>query len=241
MSHIIIGAAYIGPYSLWTWITVVAVVIIGIFLFWILYKLVLCRMDWGKGKAENRTKVKIHKVDPHKLDQVDEEGITPIAPKEEMIEAGEVIVMPFSGQLMTLDKVPDPIFSERMVGDGFAIKHGKGRIKSPVKGTIKEISSRKTSITFNTTAGRDVILHIGLNKEQPMNEIVDLEIKEGDRVALGQDIGFIDFKTSSTIKNMIISPVVFPKLKEEEHIEVKEQGLVEAGMKDIVVIEEEKQ
>lgn len=241
MSHIIIGAAYIGPYSEWSWITVVAVVIIGIFLFWILYKLVLCRMNWGKDKKENEPEDKINKVVINETKRVDEDGIMPLSQKEEEVEAEEVIVVPFAGQLMTLDKVPDPIFSERMVGDGFAIKHGKGRIICPIKGVIKEISSKKTSITFNTTAGRDVILHIGLNKTDSMNEIIGLDAKEGDRVSPGQDIGFIDFKTPNNTKEMIISPVVFPNLKEEEHVEVKEQGIVEAGMKGIIVIQEERQ
>lgn len=235
LCKVIFGAAYIGPYTEWGWINTIAVIIVGIFLFWILYKLVFSRMNWGTKHTKKLEKVE--RVVITGEDKPNSDGITPIHEKEEDIEAEEIIVMPFEGELMEISKVPDPIFSERMVGDGFAIRPSRGEILSPVNGWVKEMQTNRTSITFNTTSGRDVILHIGLSTAHLEDVGIKLQIKEGDQVKAGQQIGTIDLGKMNLETKSTISPVVFPDLKEGERIVVKQQGLVEAGMEGIVVIE----
>lgn len=232
---VILGAAYIGPYTEWSWVSTLVFIVIGIFLFWILYKLVFSKMN-SKTDGINE-KEEIRKVVIPNKPQADENGITPIYTKEETLEAEEEIVMPLKGELMEITKVPEPTFSEKMVGDGFAIKPSSGEIVAPVNGYIKEIGPNKSSITFNTLAGRDVILHIGLSVTHVFNCGIRLDIKEGDKVKAGSKIGFIDLEQITLGTCSTISPVVFPKLKENEKIIVKQQGLVEAGMKEVVSIE----
>ena len=235
---VIFGAAYIGPYTEWGWINTIAVIIVGIFLFWILYKLVLSRMNWGTRHTRKARKVE-HVVVKDK-DKANAEGITPIHEKEEDIEAEEVIAMPLEGELIEISKVPDPIFSEKMIGDGFAIRPSKGEILSPVNGWIKEVQPNRASITFSTKAGRDVILHIGLSTLNQEDIGITLNVKEGDQVEAGKTIGMLDLGKMNLLAKSTISPVVFPNLKERERVVVKQQGLVDAGMTGIVVIEIDK-
>ena len=231
----ILGAAYIGPYGEWNWVQILGVLLAAVMLFWILYVLVLSRIDW-KGKKKNKSAA-IERVVITGYDAPDESGITPICVKEEDIESEEVIVMPFSGELMELSKVPDPIFSEKMVGDGFAVRPSKGEIVSPVNGHVQKIQSNNALITFQTSAGREVILHIGLNVPLEGHAGISLDVKEGDSVKAGKHIGNVNLDQMVLKVNSIISPIVFPALKEKERVVVKQQGIVEAGMEDIVVIE----
>lgn len=232
--NVVWGAAYIGPFSEWSWVTTLGVIAIGVILLWALYKLVI-------NKRNNETKhikkvKKVKRVVITDEDMPDENGITPIHKKEEDIEAEEVIAMPFSGELMELSKVPDPVFSEKMVGDGFAVKPSSEEILAPVNGMIKEAKSDRATLIFNTTAGRDVVLHIGLNANEQGSTGVNFKVKEGDRVSVGQKIGTLDLNKMKEEVTSIISPIIFPNLKETERIVVKQQGKVEAGMKGIVTI-----
>lgn len=231
----ILGAAYIGPYSEWGWIQTLGVIAVGVILFWILYKVFFSRIDWGTKTVKKAEKVERVVITGH--DVPDENGITPIHAKEEDIESEEVIVMPFTGELMELAKVPDPIFSEKMVGDGFAIRPSKEELVSPINGIVEKIQSNRALITFKTTAGREVILHIGLNVVSEGETGISLDIKEGDTVKAGHNIGKINLEKMILSVKSTICPIVFPELKEEEKVVIKQQGIVDAGMKGVVVIE----
>lgn len=234
MKNVILGAAYTGPKNGLSWIPTLAVIVIGIFIFIFLYKLILSKMNQSKQESETVEKVIVQShIEP------DEDGIMPIVEKEEDIEADEVIVTPMAGRLISIKEVPDPIFSEKMVGDGFAIEPSKSEILSPVNGHVMQIHSNKSAVTIKTKVGREVIMHIGLNSVSSKESAILFTIKEGDEVRAGQRIGEMNIgeligKVSSTI-----SPVVFPNLKDHERVVVKEMGIVEAGMKDIIVIEKE--
>ena len=130
--NIIQGAAYIGPFSEWGWVSTLAVIVIGIFIFVFLYKLIFKNM---KGpKVEEKKQQSERKVVPIKATTISVDGISKIRTKEEDIELDEVIVPPMSGCLLSIDEVPDPVFSQKMVGDGFAIEPSRGDIYSPVNG-----------------------------------------------------------------------------------------------------------
>ena len=233
--NIILGAAYIGPYEKWGWVRTLGVIAVGVILFWILYKLVLSKINWKTGSVKKEEKVESEVITDE--DMPDENGITHIHAKEESEVSEEVIVMPFSGELMELEKVPDPIFSEKMVGDGFAVRPSKEDIFSPVNGYVEKIQSNRSSITFNTLAGREVILHIGLDANLERDNGISLDIKEGDKVSAGHLIGRVNLDKLVLNTKSPISPVIFPKLKEYEHLVVKQIGIVDGGMKGIIVIE----
>ena len=234
MKNVILAAAYTGPKNSLSWIPTLAVIVIGYIIFIFLYKLVLSKMNQSKQESETVEKIVVQShVEPN------EDGIMPIVEKEEDIEADEVIVTPMAGKLMAIKEVPDPIFSEKMVGDGFAIEPSKGEILSPVKGNVIQIHSNKSALTIQTTAGREVIMHIGLNSINSKESAILFTVKEGDKVQAGQRIGEVNIGELVGKVSSIISPVVFPSLKEHERVVIKQEGIVEAGMKDIIVIEKE--
>lgn len=223
---------------MWGWIPMLAVIGIGILLFWGAYKFIFSSMGWSK---ENQSKGKnmVRKVIVPEQ-KTDASGITKLHEKEEDIEADEEIITSFAGRLMPITEVPDPIFSEKMVGDGFAIEPSQGEILAPVNGQVMQIHKNKDSITFKSNAGREVILHIGINTSNLQGEGICLNIKEGDKIQAGQRIGSMDLNSIVPKVSSIISPIVFPNLKENERIVLKQTGIVEIGMKGVIVIEKDR-
>ncbi|MBU3804910.1 MAG: glucose PTS transporter subunit IIA [Candidatus Cellulosilyticum pullistercoris] len=223
---------------MWGWIPMLAVIGIGILLFWGAYKFIFSSMGWSK---ENQSKGKnmVRKVIVPEQ-KTDASGITKLHEKEEDIEADEKIITSFAGRLMPITEVPDPIFSEKMVGDGFAIEPSQGEILAPVNGQVMQIHKNKDSITFKSNAGREVILHIGINTSNLQGEGICLNIKEGDKIQAGQRIGSMDLNSIVPKVSSIISPIVFPNLKENERIVLKQTGIVEIGMKGVIVIEKDR-
>lgn len=235
--NIIYGAAYIGPDSGFSWIPTLAVIVVGIFLFWIVYKLVLRNLK-GPDREKKEEPVPIVTQSQGKAYCID--GTVRIGPKEEHIIAEEEIVTPMSGRLMPITEVPDPVFSEKMVGDGFAIEPNQEEIFAPVSGQVMQIYSNKDALTIKTLAGRDVIVHIGINTINLKGEGILFYVKEGDKVNAGELIGKIDLAKVIPLIPTVISPIVFPSLKGEKVV-IKQTGMVQAKMKGIIVIEKEEQ
>lgn len=125
------------------------------------------------------------------------------------------VVSPMSGKLLTLNEVPDPVFSTGTVGSGFAVDMADGAVKSPVNGTIKSIFETKHAVGIIADDGLNVLLHIGLDTVELKGEGFETLVKEGEHVTAGQailkvDTGFIKSKGYS-----LISPVVFPGYEKE--------------------------
>ena len=77
------------------------------------------------------------------------------------------IMMPVTGKLLRLEEVPDPIFSMKLIGDGFAIDPKKNILISPIKGMILTISKTSHSITIRGLDGFDIFIHIGIDSIAP--------------------------------------------------------------------------
>ncbi|MFR7029769.1 PTS transporter subunit IIBC, partial [Streptococcus pneumoniae] len=67
------------------------------------------------------------------------------------------------GQVVALEQVKDPVFAQKMMGDGFAVEPANGNIVSPVSGTVSSIFPTKHALGIVTEAGLEVLVHIGLD------------------------------------------------------------------------------
>ena len=232
------GMAYIPINDAGAWIAIIAVIGMGILIFWGVYKLIFVRTKWIRERRSKRKNI-VRKVMTQE-EQVASNNTVKLHKKED-VEVDEEIVTPFSGKLMPISEVPDPIFSEKMVGDGFAIEPSQGVILAPVNGEVIKINKNKDSIIFKSKAEREVILHIGTDTSNLMGEGICFDIKEGYKVHAGQRIGSMDLGCVISKVSSIISPIVFPGLKENERITLKQTGNVEAGMKGVIIIEKNRE
>ena len=70
---------------------------------------------------------------------------------------------PVTGTFINITEVEDPVFSEKMMGDGFAIKPFDKEIYSPIEGTVTSVFPTKHAIGFITTNGVEGLVHMGLD------------------------------------------------------------------------------
>ena len=89
------------------------------------------------------------------------------------------------GQVVELEQVKDPVFSQKMMGDGFAVEPENGNIVSPVSGTVSSVFPTKHALGIVTEAGLEVLVHIGLDTVSLEGKPFTVHVAEGQKVAAG--------------------------------------------------------
>ncbi|MBE6879887.1 MAG: PTS IIBC subunit [Ruminococcaceae bacterium] len=119
------------------------------------------------------------------------------------------IYSPLCGKVVSLDDVPDSVFSDRILGDGCAVIPSEGRIYSPIDGIISSVAESKHAIGFDADNGISILVHFGLDTVSLKGEGFDIKVNVGDRVTKGQlvavaDIDFIKSKGFDTVTPVLI-------------------------------------
>ncbi len=120
------------------------------------------------------------------------------------------IKAPITGEILPLEKVPDPVFSQKMMGEGVAIIPNDENIVAPVEGTIVQIAPSKHAIGLKTPNDREILIHVGLETVSLDGKGFYVLVKEGDRVSVGDrlmtvDLGYIRNKVDHIITPMVIT------------------------------------
>ena len=74
-----------------------------------------------------------------------------------------VLYAPCKGKVVPLSEVPDPTFSEKILGDGFAVIPSEGKIYAPTDGEIAMVFDTLHAITLTSSSGTEILIHIGLD------------------------------------------------------------------------------
>ena len=89
------------------------------------------------------------------------------------------------GEVINIEDVKDPVFSQKMMGDGFAVEPENGKIVSPVAGKVTSIFPTKHALGLVTDNGLEVLVHIGLDTVSLEGKPFDVKVTEGQTVAAG--------------------------------------------------------
>ena len=92
---------------------------------------------------------------------------------------------PAAGTLMPLEQVPDPVFSQHMLGNGFAVNPQNGEVSSPCGGTITNINQNKHALVISQN-GFEVLIHVGVETVSLKGKGFDVLVKQGQTVQAGQ-------------------------------------------------------
>ncbi|EXJ23259.1 PTS system, glucose-specific IIC component [Alkalibacterium sp. AK22] len=140
------------------------------------------------------------------------------------------------GEIVTIDGVPDDLFSKRMIGDGFAIVPDKGEVCAPVSGRLIEVADTKHAYYIETDRGLKVLIHIGLDTLLLNgNGFVSYagkheDVKKGQKLA-SFDLGLLDKEGFSPV-----IPVVVLDHPDVERTEVHVQKEAQAGESAAVTV-----
>ncbi|WP_404454339.1 N-acetylglucosamine-specific PTS transporter subunit IIBC [Virgibacillus necropolis] len=145
-------------------------------------------------------------------------------------------VMPVKGTMMPITEVPDQVFSQKMMGDGFAIDPEDGLYVSPVDGEILNVFPTKHAVGIQSESGHEILVHIGLDTVELEGVGFDVYVKEGDKVKKGDVLVKVDLDYVKANATSTVSPIVFTNLSENESVELLQSGTIGAGNKGIIDI-----
>lgn len=145
----------------------------------------------------------------------------------------EEIYSPLAGEIISLAEVPDPVFSQKMMGDGIAIIPREGKLVSPVEGEIIQVFPTKHAIGIKSVKGLEILIHVGLETVELKGEGFEVFVKEGQSVKAGDvlssfDIPFLESKNKEIVTPIIITNTI-EKLGDMEQVstpEVSRQDLI---------------
>ncbi|WP_119328859.1 phosphoenolpyruvate--protein phosphotransferase [Cysteiniphilum halobium] len=115
---------------------------------------------------------------------------------------------PVNGFIVELDQVPDPVFAQEMVGNGFAIEPLDQTIYAPVVGIVKNIATTKHAITIATESGYDVLIHFGLESVALNGQGIEVHVSLNDPVNTNTALLSFDLPLISKKIKSLITPVI---------------------------------
>lgn len=104
------------------------------------------------------------------------------------------IFSPANGKAVHLENVSDPVFSQKILGEGIAISPTSNDIYSPVDGTLVNLFETKHAFAVVNDQGVEILIHIGVDTVKLNGNHFNFTVSQGDKVSKGQKIGTADFK-----------------------------------------------
>lgn len=138
------------------------------------------------------------------------------------------ILAPVNGTIHDLSKVNDEVFSQKLMGEGFAAQTEDGDIYSPVSGEVGMIFPTKHAIIVATDDGLEVLIHMGIDTVKLEGEGFELFCSVGDKVKAGDKLAHMDLEFIKSKGYETITPVIFTNLEAGKTIEVSEGKSVKA-------------
>ena len=148
--------------------------------------------------------------------------------KNEVLE----FVSPVEGKVMELSEVEDKVFSQGIMGNGFAVELTSGTVRAPFSGEVTVVFPTGHAIGMKRADGLEVLIHIGMDTVQLNGKGFSLKVKQGDYVSAGDVLVEVDLDYIKSEGKSLVSPVVFPN---GQAVSLKVQGNIKTGQ-DVVAI-----
>ena len=133
-----------------------------------------------------------------------------------------------AGEVIDLATVNDPVFSKKMMGDGFAVIPTTGEVVAPITGKVVSIFPTKHAIGMETEEGAEVLIHMGIDTVQMDQPAFEILVTEGQTVEAGAKLAQMNLTEIKNEGKDITIMVVFTDGKVNEMI-LKHLGPTELG------------
>lgn len=145
------------------------------------------------------------------------------------------IYAPLSGEIVNIEDVPDVVFSEKIVGDGIAIRPNGNKIVAPVDGVVGKIFETNHAFSMESKEGVELFVHFGIDTVELKGEGFTRIAQEGQSVKRGDVIIEFDLALLEQKAKSVLTPVVISNMDEISNIE-KKSGEVLAGESVVLVL-----
>ena len=133
------------------------------------------------------------------------------------------------GEVINIEDVKDPVFSQKMMGDGFAVEPENGHIVSPVAGKVTSVFPTKHALGLVTDNGLEVLVHIGLDTVSLEGKPFEVKVSEGQTVAAGDLLVEADLDAIREAGRETSTIVVFTNADAIKSVKVEHTGKLAAN------------
>jgi glucose PTS system EIICBA or EIICB component len=157
------------------------------------------------------------------------------AHKEAAVSGQYFLANPIEGEIVELDKVPDEVFSHKLLGDGFAVIPKGNKVYAPADGEITVLFPTKHAVAITTNEGLEVLVHVGVDTVGLNGEGFTAHAAQGDKVRKGDLLLTLDLELIKANAKSLISPVLITNMNSVENITLY-KGMKNNGEKAAEVI-----
>ncbi len=140
------------------------------------------------------------------------------------------------GKVLPLEEVQDQVFSQRLMGDGFAIELDDDYVYAPFDGEVVMTYPTGHAYGLNSEDGIEVLIHIGMDTVALNGNGFKPQVKVGDKIKQGDKLVFVDCEYIRSQNKSLVSPIIFTS---GEHITLKQIKEVKTLKEDIIELKEE--
>lgn len=119
------------------------------------------------------------------------------------------ILSPLQGETAELSETGDETFASGALGEGIAIRPGKGEVVAPCRGTISVVMGHAIGISADN--GAELLIHVGIDTVELNGKYFDTKVEEGERVEQGQLLMTFDIQGITSEGYQVITPVLVNK------------------------------
>ena len=146
-----------------------------------------------------------------------------------------IVKAPLSGMIYPIEQVPDPVFAQKMVGDGISIDPVTNVLTAPVDGQITQLHSASHAVTVTHSSGLEVMMHIGIDTVALKAKGFTVKVEEDQMVRAGDEL--IEFEMDYVAINAksLLTQIILTNGEIVEGVE-KAEGDAHSGETDLMTV-----
>ena len=144
------------------------------------------------------------------------------------------IYAPLTGEYVKIEDIPDPVFAQKMMGEGFGINPTEGEVVSPIEGKVDNVFPTKHAIGLKADNGLELLVHIGLDTVQLDGEGFEVLVSSGDTVQVGDPLVKFNLEYISNNAKSVISPVIITNTDQTSAININDVNAIVKGETKVV-------
>lgn len=118
------------------------------------------------------------------------------------------VYSPMSGRIVPIESVPDPVFAEKMLGDGVAVIPDEGVVVAPADGVISALPASGHAFGMELAPGIEMLVHVGIDTVEMNGKGFALLAIKGQKIHVGQRLIEFCIDTIAEAGKPTISPIV---------------------------------
>ena len=142
---------------------------------------------------------------------------------------------PLSGVVVPIEAVPDPVFAQKMVGDGVSLDPVSSSLLAPCDGRLVQLHSAGHAVTLLADHGVEILMHIGLDTVHLKGQGFTARAAVGDQVRVGDPLIDFDVEYLAAHAKSLLTPILITSLDRVSSI-MRANGTVTAGADSLLEI-----